>query len=66
MVSDLNPHDCPTTRSPPKKSQRVSSGGDVGNSGQTANDSTGNSGYGTSLDFSMYLLKSPHRPTVNR
>ncbi|XP_028786862.1 cyclin-dependent kinase D-3-like [Neltuma alba] len=76
-VSDSNPHEGPTVLSPPRKSRRVMPGRDrfeenslrgdsVGNFRQPAGDNTGkNEPAPMSIDFSIFGLKSPNRPTIN-
>ncbi|XP_054820376.1 cyclin-dependent kinase D-1-like isoform X3 [Prosopis cineraria] len=76
-VSDFNPHEGPTVLSPPRKSRRVMPGRDgfeenslrgdnVGDFRQTAGDNTGKSEPAPmSIDFSIFGLKSPNRPTIN-
>lgn len=81
-VSDLNIMEGPTVLSPPRKSRRVMPARDgfegnslqgdkvddnVGNYKQTAGDNTGkNEPAPMSLDFSVFGLKPPNRPTINR
>ncbi|CAL0323938.1 unnamed protein product [Lupinus luteus] len=80
-ASDFDSHEGPTVLSPPRKSRRVIPGRDgfegnsvqrdkvddnVGNSRQTAGDTTGkNDPAPMSLDFSVFGLKPPNRPTIN-
>lgn len=79
--SDLNPPEGPTVLSPPRKTRRVMPGRDGlegnslqgdrgddnhGNLKQTAGDNTGkNEPAPMSLDFSVFGLKPPNRPTIN-
>ncbi|GAU16261.1 hypothetical protein TSUD_298930, partial [Trifolium subterraneum] len=77
--SDLNPHEAPTVLSPARKSRRVMRDGVEGNSlqgdnmddnhanlKQTVGDNTGkNEQAPMSLDFSVFGLKPPNRPTIN-
>ncbi|KAF1883197.1 hypothetical protein Lal_00003381 [Lupinus albus] len=81
-ASDFDSHEGPTVLSPPRKSRRVIPGRDgfegnslqrdkvddnVGNSRQTAGDTAGkNDPAPMSLDFSVFGLKAPNRPTINR
>ncbi|CAL0332564.1 unnamed protein product [Lupinus luteus] len=80
-ASDFDSHEGPTVLSPPRKSRRVMPGRDgfegnssqrdkvddnVGNSRQSAGDNTGkNDPAPMSLDFSVFGLKPPNRPTIN-
>lgn len=79
---EQNPHEGPTVLSPPRKTRRVMPGRDgfEGNSlpGDKTDDNVGNSkqsvGNNTdksedapmSLDFSIFGLKPPNRPTITR
>ncbi|KAK4256571.1 hypothetical protein QN277_006277 [Acacia crassicarpa] len=76
-ASDFNPNEGPTVLSPPRKSRRVMPGRDgfeenslrgdnVGNFRQTTGDNTGkNEPAPMSIDFSIFGLKPPNRPTIN-
>ncbi|KAI9101545.1 hypothetical protein K1719_023789 [Acacia pycnantha] len=80
-ASDINPHEGPTVLSPPRKSRRVMPGRDgfegnalqggkvddnVGDYMQKAGDNTGkNDPAATSVDFSIFGLNPPNRPTIN-
>ncbi|KAE9600238.1 putative protein-serine/threonine kinase CMGC-CDK-CDK7 family [Lupinus albus] len=80
-ASDFESHDGPTGISPPRKSRRVMPGRDgfegnslqrnktddnVSNSRQTTGDNTGKTDPAPmSLDFSVFGLKPPNRPTIN-
>ena len=75
----MNPHEGPIVLSPARKSRRIIRDGFEGNSlqgdnmddnhailKQTVGDNTGKSDQAMSLDFSVFGLKPPNRPTINR
>ncbi|XP_028805413.1 cyclin-dependent kinase D-3 [Neltuma alba] len=80
-ASDFNPHEGPTVLSPPRKSRRVMPGRDgfegnalqgdkaddnAGDYIQKAGDNTGkNDTAATSVDFSIFGLNPPNRPTIS-
>ena len=79
-ASDVDSQDGPTVLSPPRKSRRIMPGRDgfegnslqedkfddnAGNFRQTVADNTGKNGPAPmSLDFSLFGLKPPNRPTI--
>ncbi|XP_027357674.1 cyclin-dependent kinase D-3-like isoform X2 [Abrus precatorius] len=63
-VSDLNSNDGPTVLSPPRKSRRVMPGRDGSESNSLHGDRFDDNPAPMSLDFSLFGLKPPNRPTI--